>query len=161
MSSSASSSTTPHSANLRLLADFRSLQSDAPEGISASPVSDDNMFIWEATIVGPDETPWEGGIFSLTIRIPPNYPDRPPNVRFTTEMFHPNVFEDGNLCLDIIQDQWKPIYTIGTVLTSIQSLLTDPNCSSPANTEAAKLFQKDPKEYARKVRKCAQKSVGM
>ncbi|CEL96804.1 unnamed protein product [Vitrella brassicaformis CCMP3155] len=119
------------------------------------------MFIWEATIVGPDETPWEGGIFSLTIRIPPNYPDRPPNVRFTTEMFHPNVFEDGNLCLDIIQDQWKPIYTIGTVLTSIQSLLTDPNCSSPANTEAAKLFQKDPKEYARKVRKCAQKSVGM
>mmetsp|Transcript_42490 Transcript_42490/g.83765 ORF Transcript_42490/g.83765 Transcript_42490/m.83765 type:complete len:154 (-) Transcript_42490:1209-1670(-) len=149
-----------NTSTLRLLSDWKALQAEAPEGISASPLSDDNLYVWEASIVGPDETPWEGGIFSLTIKCPLTYPDRPPTVRFTTEMFHPNVFQDGTLCLDIIQDQWKPVYTIGTVLTSVQSLLTDPFTGSPANPEASKLFENDKKEYNRRVRQCAQRSVG-
>ena len=60
------------------------------------------------------------------------YPEKPPRVRFTSEVFHPNVYSDGTLCMDIIQDQWSPIHNVCTLLTSIQSLLTDPNPSSPA-----------------------------
>ena len=78
------------------------------------------------------------------------YPEKPPRVRFTSEVFHPNVYSDGTLCMDIIQDQWSPIHNVCTLLTSIQSLLTDPNPASPANPEAAQLFQEDPSGRVRK-----------
>ena len=57
------------------------------------------------------------------------------------------VYSDGTLCLDIIQDSWSPCHTICTLLTSIQSLLTDPNCSSPANPEAAQVYTTDRSAY--------------
>ena len=88
-----------------------------------------------------------------------DYPSKPPKVRFTCEMFHPNVYADGTLCLDMIQDQWSPVYTVSSILLAIRSLLTDPNCSSPANPEAAHLYQTDKKAYNRRVRRVAEKSV--
>ena len=111
------------------------------------------------TLAGPEDTPWEGGIFSLRITFTERYPDKPPKVRFLGEMFHPNVYADGNLCLDLLQDQWSPCHNICTLLTSIQSLLTDPNCTSPANPEAAQLYTKDRPAFNKKVRKIAQRSV--
>jgi ubiquitin-conjugating enzyme E2 A len=158
-SSSESSAQQVRVATLRLASDLRSIQADAPAGCSASPANDDNLFSWNATIVGPDESPWEGGIFTLRLQFPDQYPDKAPRVKFTTEMFHPNIFPDGTLCLDIIQDKWKPIYTVSTILASIQSLLCDPNNDSPANVDAARLLASDPKEYKRRVRRLAAKSL--
>ena len=132
------SSATPHQvkmAMLRLASDKKALEVDAPSGVSASPSSEDNLFQWNATVIGPDESPWEGGIYTLRLQFPDQYPDKPPRVRFITEMFHPNIFADGSLCLDIIQDKWKPIYTVASILSSVQSLLCDPNTDSPANQE--------------------------
>jgi ubiquitin-conjugating enzyme E2 A len=146
-------------AMLRLMSDMKQMQADPPSGCSASPVSDDNLFVWNATIIGPDESPWEGGIYTLRLQFPDQYPDKPPRARFITEMFHPNIFPDGTLCLDIIQDKWKPIYTVSTILTSIQSLLCDPNNDSPANVDAAKMLKTAPKDYKKRVRRLAQKSV--
>ncbi|KAG2483331.1 hypothetical protein HYH03_017779 [Edaphochlamys debaryana] len=74
-------------------------------------------------------------------------------------MFHPNVYQDGSLCMDVLQDQWSPCHNVSTLLTSIQSLLTDPNCSSPANPEAAQLYINDRAAYKRRVRRIAQKSL--
>ncbi len=73
-------------------------------------------------------------------------------------MFHPNVYLDGSICLDILQNQWSPIYDIAAILTSIQSLLCDPNPNSPANSEAAQLFQSNKREYNRRVRECVEQS---
>lgn len=87
------------------------------------------------------------------------YPEKPPRVRFTSEVFHPNVYADGTLCMDIIQDQWSPIHNVSTLLTSIQSLLTDPNPASPANPEAAQLYTEDVTQYNRRVRRLAQKTI--
>mmetsp|Transcript_2964 Transcript_2964/g.10698 ORF Transcript_2964/g.10698 Transcript_2964/m.10698 type:complete len:153 (-) Transcript_2964:227-685(-) len=146
-------------AALRLMSDLRHMQESPPEGCSASPYSDDNMLIWTATVFGPEGTPWEGGIFSLRLVFTEKYPDRPPRVCFTSDIFHPNVYKDGTICLDIIQDEWSPCHNVGTILTSIQSLLCDPNVASPANQDAAKLYQDDQTAYSRKVRRCAQRTV--
>ena len=93
------------------------------------------------------------------MNFPQEYPDKPPKVRFNPPIFHPNVFGDGSLCLDIIQDKWSPIYSVSSILTSVQSLLTDPNPASPANPEAARLFRENPKAYKQKVRQCVEHSI--
>mmetsp|Transcript_21980 Transcript_21980/g.43208 ORF Transcript_21980/g.43208 Transcript_21980/m.43208 type:complete len:225 (-) Transcript_21980:645-1319(-) len=158
-SSSTSSVATLTASKQRLMSDLREMHNEPPEGCSAAPANETNLYVWNASIIGPDESPWEGGIYGLRLHFPEQYPSKPPKVRFTCELFHPNVYSDGTLCLDIIQDQWSPIYTTSTILTSIQSLLTDPNPNSPANPEAAKLFVSEPKEYKKRVRRIAAKSL--
>ena len=147
------------SSKRRLLKDLKEMLEEPPNGCSAAPANESNLFIWNASIVGPDDSPWEGGIYSLRLTFPEQYPTEPPFVRFSCEMFHPNIFSDGTLCLDIIQDLWSPIYTTSTILTSIQSLLTDPNPNSPANPEAAKLLVTNIKEYKKRVRFIASNSL--
>ncbi|XP_068655328.1 ubiquitin-conjugating enzyme E2 1-like [Aristolochia californica] len=147
------------SAQLRLMSDLKAIKNEPPEGCSAGPLSEDNLFVWSATVIGPDETPWEGGVFALRLTFGDNYPEKPPRVCFTSEVFHPNVYFDGRICLDIIQDAWSPCHNVSTILTSVQSLLTDPNPASPANPDAADLYQHDIQAYNRRVRKCAQRSI--
>merc|ERR1711916_345924 len=145
---------------LRLMSDYKQISQNPPEGCSASPVSDNNLLLWEATIFGPDETPWEGGVYSLRLTFTDQYPTKPPRVRFTSEMYHPNVYPDGTLCLDIIQEGgWSPIYSVSSILTSIQSLLTDPNPASPANPEAGHMYTHEREKYNKRVRRCVMKTV--
>ena len=127
------------SSRRRLVRDFKKMNSDPPPGINAAPLHE-NIMVWQAVIFGPDETPWEGGTFNLLLEFSEDYPNKPPKVRFVSRIFHPNVYADGQICLDILQAQWSPIYDVSAVLKSIQSLLSDPNPKSPANSEAAKLF---------------------
>ncbi|ONM27840.1 Ubiquitin-conjugating enzyme E2 3 [Zea mays] len=106
-------------ARKRLMRDFRRLQQDPPAGISGAP-HDNNIMLWNAVIFGPDDTPWDGGTFKLTLQFTEDYPNKPPTVRFVSRMFHPNIYADGSICLDILQNQWSPIYDVAAILTSIQ-----------------------------------------
>ena len=99
------------SARRRLLRDFRRLQNDPPSGVTGAPM-DTNIMLWQAVIFGPDDTPWEGGTFKLVLEFTEDYPNKAPTVRFLTKMFHPNIYNDGQICLDILQNQWSPIYDI-------------------------------------------------
>ena len=76
------------------------------------------MFHWQATIMGPPESPYQGGVFFLTIHFPTDYPFKPPKVAFTTRIYHPNINSNGSICLDILRSQWSPALTIskGTCL---------------------------------------------
>lgn len=98
------------------------------------------------------------GTFKLTLQFSEDYPNKPPTVRFVSRMFHPNIYADGSICLDILQNQWSPIYDVAAILTSIQSLLCDPNPNSPANSEAARMFSENKREYNRKVREVVEQS---
>ena len=73
-------------------------------------------------------------------------------------MYHPNIYADGGICLDILQKAWSPIYDVAAVLTSVQSLLSDPNPDSPANAEAARLYGEDRREYNRRVKEVVERS---
>uniref|UniRef100_A0AAX7TUL4 UBC core domain-containing protein n=1 Tax=Astatotilapia calliptera TaxID=8154 RepID=A0AAX7TUL4_ASTCA len=99
----------------------------------------------------PEGTPFEDGTFKLTIEFTEEYPNKPPTVRFVSKMFHPNVYADGSICLDILQNRWSPTYDVSSILTSIQSLLDEPNPNSPANSQAAQLYQENKREYEKRV----------
>ncbi|CAG08801.1 unnamed protein product [Tetraodon nigroviridis] len=91
------------------------------------------------------------GTFKLLIEFSEEYPNKPPTVRFVSRMFHPNVYADGSICLDILQNRWSPTYDVSSILTSIQSLLDEPNPNSPANSQAAQLYQENKREYEKRV----------
>ena len=86
MSSMAGSSSNSSGSSLRLMSDLKTMKQQPPDGVSASPVGDENLYVWGGTIFGTDDTPWEGGIFSMRLTFPEQYPDKPPRVRFTSEM---------------------------------------------------------------------------
>ena len=145
-------------AERRLIRDLKKMETESSEGISATPEGD-SLFRWNAVIFGPGETIWDGGIFHLILEFTEEYPNKPPKVKFLTKMFHPNIYNDGSICLDILQNMWSPVYDISSILTSIQSLLCDPNPLSPANNEAAELFAKNPKEYEQRVKEIVEASI--
>lgn len=80
----------PSVASKRLFHEYKALSSDPPEGITAGPVSEDDMFVWEALIQGPEGTPFDGGIFPAELKFPKDYPLAPPTMRFLCDMWHPN-----------------------------------------------------------------------
>ncbi|KAG7145908.1 Ubiquitin-conjugating enzyme E2 2 like protein [Verticillium longisporum] len=144
-------------ARRRLMRDFKRMQTDPPAGVSASPVPD-NVMTWNAVIIGPADTPFEDGTFRLVMQFEEQYPNKPPAVKFISQMFHPNVYATGELCLDILQNRWSPTYDVAAVLTSIQSLLNDPNTGSPANVEASNLYKDNRKDRARRWTTCSEPS---
>lgn len=142
----------------RLMQDFKRLRRDHPPGVNGAP-EDGDLQTWSAVIFGPEDTVWQDGIFKLSLAFPEDYPSRPPTVKFTTPIFHPNVYMNGDICLDILQNQWTPTYDTSGILTSIRSLLADPNPQSPANSESARLFLENRREYNRRVQRCVEESL--
>ncbi|ELU03503.1 hypothetical protein CAPTEDRAFT_31902, partial [Capitella teleta] len=112
-------------AQRRITKELKDFSLDPPALCSAGPVGDD-LFHWQATIIGPHETPYAGGVFFLSIHFPIDYPFKPPRVAFTTRIYHPNINSNGSICLDILREQWSPALTVSKVLLSICSLLADP-----------------------------------
>ncbi|KAK4051891.1 hypothetical protein OIV83_002596 [Microbotryomycetes sp. JL201] len=102
-----------------------------PPGCTAAPIADDKLFDWRGQIEGPPDSPYEGGMFELSITLPPDYPFRPPKVVFLTKIYHANINTQGGICLDILKGQWSPALSIVKVLLSISSLLADPNPHDP------------------------------
>jgi ubiquitin-conjugating enzyme E2 D/E len=101
------------------------------------------MFHWQATIMGPEDSPYSGGVFFLDIHFPADYPFKPPKVHFTTRIYHCNINSNGGICLDILKDQWSPALTVSKVLLSICSLLTDANPDDPLVPDIAQLLKTD------------------
>ncbi|KAG0625767.1 hypothetical protein M758_2G079700, partial [Ceratodon purpureus] len=143
-------------ASKRILKELKDLQKDPPTSCSAGPVAED-MFHWQATIMGPPDSPYAGGVFLVTIHFPPDYPFKPPKVAFRTKVFHPNINSNGSICLDILKEQWSPALTISKVLLSICSLLTDPNPDDPLVPEIAHMYKTDRQKYEGTARSWTQK----
>jgi ubiquitin-conjugating enzyme E2 D/E len=129
-------------ATKRIQKELADLTKDPPASCSAGPVGED-LFHWQATLMGPQDSPYQGGVFLVQIYFPPDYPFRPPKVQFQTKVYHPNINNNGSICLDILKEQWSPALTIAKVLLSICSLLTDPNPDDPLVPEIAHVYKTD------------------
>ena len=133
-------------ASSRLKKELRDILENPPANCSAGTVNDD-LFHWRATIIGPEKTPFHGGIFMADIHFPQEYPFRPPKVRFITKIYHPNINESGSICVDILDDNWSPALTTPKILLSLCSLFTDPNPDDPLVPEIAKQYKENYKKY--------------
>eukprot|EP00003_Mantamonas_plastica_P022589 TRINITY_DN3873_c0_g1_i1.p1 TRINITY_DN3873_c0_g1~~TRINITY_DN3873_c0_g1_i1.p1 ORF type:complete len:216 (-),score=29.64 TRINITY_DN3873_c0_g1_i1:23-670(-) len=141
----------------RIRRELKDLEANPPENISAGPVSQDDLFHWQAVIMGPDDSPYEGGVFFLSVKFGVDYPFMPPKVVFDTSIYHPNVNSQGSICVTILKDEWSPALTISKVLLSVCSLLTEPNPDDPLVVDIAKQYKEDREGYEATAREWTEK----
>jgi len=141
----------------RICAELKLMENNPVEGVRVTPT--DDMFTWHAEIMGPEDSAYHGGVFELLINFPEDYPFVPLRVQFVTKVYHCNINEDGQICLDILKadsdrgGKWSPSLRVGTVMQSIRSLLTDPNPDSPLRSEIAVLFKHSRPAHDENVRR--------
>lgn len=143
-----------------------------PDGVSVGLVDDSNIYSWELMLVGPSETLYEGGFFKAQLDFPPDFPNMPPVMTFKCDMWHPNVYEDGKVCISILhppgedqfnqqetaEERWRPILGVEQIIVSVLSMLSSPNGDSPANIDAGVQFRDDMAAFKKRVRQCVRKS---
>ena len=127
------------------------------EGISGGPVDKTNLHKWQAIVDGPCDSPFEGGKFKLSVQFPLDYPFSSPKVKFITKIYHPNVNESGDICLDLLKQQWSPALTVQKLLLSISSLMTGPNPDDPLVASIGREYKRDRAAYDAKALEFTQK----
>ncbi|XP_050030330.1 ubiquitin-conjugating enzyme E2 D2-like [Dermacentor andersoni] len=137
----------------RIKKELDEMTSDPPSNCSAGLNDTGDMFNWQATISGPEKTPFEGGVFKLSIFFPNDYPFKPPQVKFITKIYHPNINGNGIICLDILKSQWSPALSIAKVLLSICALMCEPNPDDPLMPEVASMYKNNRAQYNATARK--------
>ncbi|TGZ71976.1 hypothetical protein CRM22_002350 [Opisthorchis felineus] len=158
----------------RLMAEYKQLTVNPPEGIVAGPVDEKNFFEWEALIAGPEGTPFEGGVFAARLSFPMDYPLSPPKMQFVTDLFHPNIYPDGRVCISILHapgddpmgyessvERWSPVQSVEKILLSVVSMLAEPNDESAANVDAAKTWREDKRRFNKLALRSVRISLGL
>ncbi|ODQ45335.1 hypothetical protein PICMEDRAFT_36166 [Pichia membranifaciens NRRL Y-2026] len=133
----------------RIAKELEDVRKDRLSGVTLEMAEDGDLSHLKGTFVGPPGTPYEGGLFEVDIKIPEEYPFKPPIMKFDTRVFHPNISsQTGAICLDILKDAWTPILTLKSSLISLQSLLQSPEPTDPQDAQVAKLYLTDPKKFS-------------
>lgn len=156
----------------KLLANqYRSILADPVEGFTVELLDEASLYEWKVYIEGPKDTCYEGGVFQLQLSFPKDYPMSPPTLKFLSDFWHPNVYNDGKVCMSILhppgedamsgelaEERWLPTQSVTTIVLSLMSLLNDPNCSSPANVDASVEWRRNRDSYVAKCRKLVEKA---
>jgi len=136
---------------MKLMREIQQLATSPPEGISVY-FSEDNITNLHADIIGPEDTPFEGGVFRIKLVFGADFPAAPPKGYFVTKIFHPNVSKTGEICVNTLKKDWEPKQGIKHVLLVIRCLLIVPNPASALNEEAGKLLLEHYDEFAKRAR---------
>ena len=143
-------------ATKRLSKELEEIKNNPPPNIFAY-LKGNNLYKWKATIQGPPDSPYEGGMFLLDIIFPKRYPFEAPKVTFLTKVYHCNINCEGWVSVDILHKNWSPRFSPSALLLSIQSLLTDCNPEDPLVPEIAAQYVNDREEYDRICREWTKK----
>ncbi|RIA83919.1 ubiquitin-conjugating enzyme E2-17 kDa [Glomus cerebriforme] len=141
----------------RINKELQDLKHDLPSNIVTAGPIEDNLFHWQAKFYGPIDSPYESGVFFLAVHFPTDYPFKPPKVNFTTRIYHPNIYCNGSISLEILSCCWSPALTISKVLMSIISLLIDPIPDNPIVPEIAHVCKTDRARYEATAREWTRK----
>ncbi|EKG10354.1 Ubiquitin-conjugating enzyme E2 [Macrophomina phaseolina MS6] len=145
----------------RVAKEIQDIKQDTHSGIRVDTFRDDDLTHLRGFFKGPPDTPYEGGEYAVDIKIPNDYPFRPPVMKFETKIWHPNVSsQTGAICLDTLSQAWSPVLTIKSALISLQSLLSTPEPKDPQDAEVAGMLLKSPAEFEHKAREWAVKFAG-
>lgn len=128
----------------RLQREFDELKKDTK---LQSEIKQNSVYDWDILMKGPPDSPYEKGGFWLNITFSADHPFKPPNVLFKTKIYHPNINETGNICIDILKDKWTPVFSVTKIIIAIQVLLNDPNPHDPLLQDVADLYLNDRHEY--------------
>ncbi|KAF9549655.1 Ubiquitin-conjugating enzyme E2 T [Mortierella hygrophila] len=150
---------------IRMGKELTDLEQTPPLGVACYPVND-NIVHLQAEIAGPEDSPYHGGSFRIDIHIPDRYPFEPPRCQFLTRVYHPNIDEQGLICLDILKGPpkgtWLPSINITTMLISLQLLLAQPNPDDPLLVDVATEFKENRELFKYKAKEFTKKyATGM
>lgn len=158
-----------HNAQGILLKEFKEL---SKEKWLTVEMDEENIYRWNVAlmVVNPDSI-YAGGYFKCQLQFPKQYPYAPPDFRFSSPLWHPNIYPDGRICISILHapgedvmsgeaagERWSPAQRVESVLISILSLLDDPEISSPANVDASVMFRDDKVAFKKRVQEDVHKS---
>ncbi|KAI0056014.1 hypothetical protein BV25DRAFT_1921339 [Artomyces pyxidatus] len=124
----------------RIHREIADLKKEDLGNITLGPTSGDNPFLWKARIPGPEGSVYEGGLFEVDVQLAHDYPFSAPKVMFLTRIYHMNISDRGNVCIDILKHNWSPALSVFKVILSLSSLLTDPNPNDPLVPSIASEF---------------------
>lgn len=143
--------------NRRIAKEIADIHNDEHSKIVVEPAGNgEDLTHLRGQFFGPPDTPYEGATYHVDIRIPSEYPFRPPLMKFETKIWHPNVSsQTGAICLDTLSSQWSPVLTIKSALISLQSLLSTPEPKDPQDAEVAGMLIRNPAEFEHKAREWA------
>lgn len=136
---------------LRLHKDISELNLPKTTSISF-PNGKDDLMNFEVTI-RPDEGYYVGGSFTFTFSVSPIYPHEAPKVKCKTKVYHPNIDLEGNVCLNILREDWKPVLNINTIIYGLNHLFSHPNHEDPLNHDAAAVLRDNPRAFETNVRR--------
>ena len=129
-------------------------------GCSAGPQKKANIFKWNVLLKGPKKSCYEKGLFKLIMEFPDNYPDDPPNIKFETKIFHPNIsLIDGTICVSSKSTEWEKHKNLITVIYSIYDLLKEPNIEHGLNDEALLLYKNNKEEFQKTAKEFTEKNA--
>lgn len=144
----ATGATVQRASQIRVQKDVNEL--DAPDSIAVTFPDADNLMAFDLVLT-PAEGYYQGARFKFTVKVPEDYPHKPPKVKCVTLVYHPNIDLQGNVCLNILRQDWNPVLTLSSVLFGLQLLFLEPNPDDPLNKDAAELLKRDKRAFKRNV----------
>uniref|UniRef100_A0A915NF60 Ubiquitin-conjugating enzyme E2 G2 n=3 Tax=Meloidogyne TaxID=189290 RepID=A0A915NF60_MELJA len=160
----------------RLMTEYRQLVQNPTEGIVAGPKDEENFFEWHCLIAGPEGTCFEHGLFPAKLTFSEDYPLSPPKMQFLCDIFHPNIYPDGRVCIrlsvrnffykddptgyETSAERWSPVQSVEKILISVVSMLAEPNDESAANVNAAKMWREDREQFELTANKLVRSTLG-
>ncbi|KAI0866330.1 ubiquitin-conjugating enzyme [Xylaria cubensis] len=139
----------------RLTKELQECTESPPQGMTITLASEADLHKWNIVLAGPPGTPYAGGVYDIKVKLPHDYPFKPPQINFVTRIYHPNITNDsmGNICLGLLKpENWKPASRVRAVLDAVRQLLVEPNPDDPLEVRIADEYRHNRAEFDKNVK---------